>query len=237
MNKILTYLSLPILVGLAAFGIRTLVTDEQPARTEATPLEAWAQQHQDDFLEDGVIRFGVVSDIEGQIDGAAIAAEALTNAERNDGHLLDAIIIAGDVYENEAIRRNPIYPHSRDNVQEMVAGLQPFAELGVPVFVIRGNHEEWRVYQEGLRQLQQMNPAVFDISDTTLDFAGVNIVGRGGYHDARFLAEAGRLLIEEDYASAGRELERLQEQNEPIFFVTHGPPRATTVIEIRRAHV
>ncbi|MDP3640249.1 MAG: metallophosphoesterase [Nanoarchaeota archaeon] len=231
MNKILKYLSLPILVGLAALSIRNLVTDEQPARTEATALEAWVQQHQNDFQEDGVIQFGVISDIEGQVDGAAIAAEALTNADRNDGHLLDAIIVAGDVYENEAIRRNPIYPNSRDNVQEMVAGLQPFAELGVPVFVIRGNHEEERVYREGLRQLQRINPQTFDISSATLDFSGVNVVGRDGYHDPRFLAETGRLLTEEDYETALRHLQSLQEQNEPIFFITHGPPRATTAID------
>ncbi|HLC98126.1 MAG TPA: metallophosphoesterase [Candidatus Nanoarchaeia archaeon] len=231
MNKILTYLSLPILVGLAAIGIRNLVTDEQPAPAETPALQAWVEQHRNDFLQDGSIHFGIVSDIEGHLAGAEIAVEYLRREESASGNALDAIIVAGDVYENEAIRRNPLYPHSTDNIQEMVVGLQPFAELGVPVFIIRGNHEEERVYQEGLRQLQQMNPEIFDISDATLDFAGMNIVGRGGYHDARFLAEAGRLLIEEDYASARRELERLQEQNEPIFFVTHGPPRATTVID------
>lgn len=231
MNKILKYLSLPILVGLAAFGIQNLMITEQPAPAEEQALQAWVQQHQNDFLQDDSIQFGIVSDIEGHLAGAEMAAQALKTEESASGNALDAIIVAGDVYENEAIRRNPVYPQSRNNVQEMVAGLQPFAELGVPVFVIRGNHEEERVYQEGLRQLQQTNPAVFDISNATLDFSGVNIVGRGGYHDPRFLAETGRLLTEEDYASARNELERLQEQDEPTFFVTHGPPRATTAID------
>lgn len=231
MNKILKYFSLPILIGLAAFGIRNLMTTEQPAPAEEQALQAWVQQHQNDFLQDGSIQFGIVSDIEGHLAGAEMAAQALKTEESASGNALDAIIVAGDVYENEAIRRNPLYPRSTDNIQEMVVGLQPFAGLGVPVFIVRGNHEEERVYREALRQLQQVNPAVFDISDATLDFSGVNMVGMGGYHDPRFLAETGKLLTENDYETAVRRLQSLQEQNEPTFFITHGPPRATTAID------
>lgn len=221
MNRLFKYLSISILVGLAAFGLKTWLANPP----EAQPLDQWAEQHRADFQADGEIVFGIVSDIEGHTANAAAATRIFESSA------LDAIIVAGDTYENEALRRNPLFPASQDNVQELVAGLRPFAQLGVPLFVVQGNHEETAIYQEALQQLQEVNSAVFDISDATLDFSGVNIVGLGGYHNPRFLPRSGRLLQEEDYARAAASLRSLQEQNEPTFFVTHGPPQATSLID------
>ena len=92
------------------------------------------------FLDDGIIKIGLVSDIEGSIRNAQIAANRF--ADQN----LDAIIIAGDTYEDEQRRRNPLYPNSTDNVQEMVDGITPYAGFGVPVYVIQGNHESINLF-------------------------------------------------------------------------------------------
>ncbi len=177
------------------------------------------------FLDDGVVRIGVVSDLEGAVDNARKAADKLK------GQNLDAIIIAGDVYENEQIRRNPVYPSSRDNVKEMVEGIKPFAELGIPVFVIPGNHETQDIYRRGINDLKKNYSTVVDISSGSIDAQGVNIVGLGGYHDRNFIAPGGYLIAPQDYERAGKELARLAQQNEAVILVTHGPPRTDGKID------
>jgi len=51
----------------------------------------------------------------------------------------------------------------------------------------------------------------------------------GGYHVPE--RTAGFLLTEADYQRAKKELEKFQVQDEPILFITHGPPRSTTKID------
>ncbi len=177
------------------------------------------------FLDDGTVRIGVVSDLEGAVDNARKAADKLK------GQNLDAIIIAGDVYENEQIRRNPVYPDSRDNVKEMVEGIKPFAELGIPVFVIPGNHETQDIYRRGINDLKKNYSTVVDISSGSIDAQGVNIVGLGGYHDRNFIAPGGYLIAPQDYERAGKELARLAQQNETVILVTHSPPKTDGEID------
>ena len=182
-------------------------------------------QTQSSFLEDGVIKIGVASDIEGDLEGAIKSAEVMR--ENN----VDAVILAGDLYENEGIRKNPRYPDSIDNVSEMVNGITPYAFLNVPVFVIPGNHENREVYKKALEILKKSFDNVFDINRRKVDLAGVNLVGIGGYHDARFIDNRGFFLGKRDYNFAKDSLEDFAEQREPIVLVSHGPPRSEGEID------
>src|SRR3989338_8770100 len=162
---------------------------------------------------DNTIKIGLVSDIEGSFDNAKASANKL-KAEN-----VDAVIIAGDCLENEQIRRNPVYPNSTDNVNEMFLGIKPYAELGVPVFVIAGNHEPRNDYQEAMNKLRSAYPNVLDINGRKVDLQGVNIVGLGGYHDARFTDPNGFLINEADYNKAAKDLTSFQSQKEPSILV------------------
>ena len=193
---------------------------ERKLNDETHALDEYVSQNFNSFLKDGVINIAVVSDIEGAIQNAKTSAKKLRNKN------LDAIIIAGDNYENENIRKNPLFPHSTNNVQEMVNSIMPYAQLNVPVFVIAGNHERQSVYFKAIKQLQNVNPHVFDINQASVDLHGVNIVGMGGYHDPRFITPGGFQLKDKDYKIALRNLLDLQRQNEPTIFVTHGPPNS-----------
>jgi len=182
-------------------------------------------QTKSSFLEDGFIKIGVVSDIEGAIDNAKNSAKKLR--EQNP----DLIIVAGDCYENEKIRRNPIYPNSTNNLQEMIKGIEPYAQLNIPVFVIAGNHERKKVYNKALKELKEKYQNIFDINEGTVDLKGFNIVGMGGYHHLGFTAKDGFLLNNSDYNDAYNDLKQFQTQYEPTIFVTHGPPKSKTLID------
>ncbi len=177
-------------------------------------------QRSGSYLEDKVIRIGLVSDIEGAIDSAKSSAIKLK--EQN----IDFIVIAGDTYENEQIRRMPLYATSTDNVSELVEGIRPYAELNVPVFIIPGNHEERRIYNQALKNLSKDHKNVFDLNAKNADLIGINVVGMGGYHDSRFMPQNGFKLDDQAYTRAEKSLLSFQEQNEPIIFLTHGPPQA-----------
>jgi len=177
------------------------------------------------FLDDGEVHIGVVSDIEGAVENAKISAEKLRKEN------VDAVIIAGDCYENEKIRRNPLYPNSTNNLEEMVEGIRPYAELGVPVFVIPGNHESQVVYHHAMNKLKREYPRVFDIRNASVDLEGVNIVGLGGYHDKRFTDPNGFILTPDDYKTAIDMLFSFQDQDELTLFVTHSPPKSKSKID------
>ena len=219
------------LVGIAAalVYVRSQHADPslpEPHSVTSQELEEYVSQHPTQFTNDTEIVLGVVSDIEGAISEAEHSASLLRLVQG-----LDGIIIAGDTYENEQIRGDPLYPQSSDNLQEMVSGIRPYAELGVPLFVIPGNHETQEIYTQGIRELRSEFPLVFDLNHAVADFTGINFVGWGGYHDSRFIAPEGFLLVQNDYAWLEEQLLSLQGEREPTVLITHGPPRSDTVID------
>ena len=220
MNTLLKYLMIP--VAAAGFTIAGCSGSEYQNHDSDVALGNFVAQNSGEFIEDGQVKIGIVSAIEGALDNARNSAAKLRGVEG-----LDAVIVAGDCYENEDIRRNPSYPGSTDNVNEMIDGIKPYAELGVPVFVIAGNHEVQSVYNEAIGRLREEFPNVFDINDETVDLEGLNLVGMGGYHHPRFTDVNGFLLNGNDYERAFSDLKELQSQNEPTVLVTHGPPKAS----------
>jgi Icc-related predicted phosphoesterase len=228
MNRVIKYLTIPIIAGAIAFSGCSKKEEAKEISIQGSAYSISANdivQTKSSFLNDGAIKIGVVSDIEGAIQNAKTSANKLKSQN------LDAVIIAGDCYENEEIRRNPVYPNSTNNLQEMVDGIEPYAELGVPVFVIAGNHEVQSVYNKAVKKLQKMYPNIFDINERSVDLKGANIVGMGGYHHPGFTPRNGFLLSNSDYSRAKEDLKELQVQEEPTIFVTHGPPKSKTLID------
>ncbi|MBI2632135.1 metallophosphoesterase [Candidatus Pacearchaeota archaeon] len=186
-------------------------------------------QTKSSFLDDGVIKIGAVSDIEGDIEGDL--ENAVKTAEILRKESVDVVVIAGDCYENEKLRINPKYPESVDNEGEMIAGIKPYAFLDVPVFVIPGNHEDREIYNGAINKLRENYPNVFSINGREVDLIGINMVGMGGYHDRRFLSPDGFQLRRDDYEKALASLRELYQQGEQIILVTHGPPYSNTKID------
>ncbi|MDP2672452.1 MAG: metallophosphoesterase [Nanoarchaeota archaeon] len=182
-------------------------------------------QTKSSFLEDDTIKIGVVSDIEGAIQNAQVSAKKLQKEK------VDVLIISGDCYENESIRRNPLYPNSTNNLEEMIAGIKPYAEIGALVLIIPGNHEKKDIYKKAINKLKEDYPNVFDIKNKSVDLKDFNIVGMGGYHDSRFMDSEGFLLEKGDYEKALNSLQKFQNQNEPTIFVTHSPPKSNSKID------
>ena len=170
-------------------------------------------------MSDGIIKIGIVSDLEGDIADIDKSVQKLKNVSG-----LDGIIIAGDCYENEAIRRQPLFPNSTDNIKEMAA-IEKYAALKVPVFVIPGNHETRDIYEKAILKMHDDGyVGIFDINGRSVDLKGLNIIGLGGYYDNKFMPENGFLLTREDYSRAVRQILSYKSQNEETLLVTHSPP-------------
>ncbi|MGE4554023.1 MAG: metallophosphoesterase [Desulfovibrionaceae bacterium] len=169
---------------------------------------------------DGEIRMAALSDVEGAVADARVAAAALA------GHGVDFVVIAGDLYEDEGHRKHPMFPDSTDNVREMVDGVRPFAELGVPVYVIPGNHESRAVFGAAMDILAVQCPNVRDINGRGVDLDGLNLVGLGGYYLAGRGAPDAFVLEPEDYVAARERINAFlaEQPGEPVVFLTHSPP-------------
>jgi len=188
-------------------------------------LDNNVKQLSSSFLDDGKLKIGFVSDIEGALDNAADSALELEQEK------VDFIVIAGDNYENENIR-DALYPNSTDNVDEMIKGVEPYAKLGIPIFIIPGNHETKQVYDAAIKVLQEEYANVFDIRYNDADLIGINIVGMGGYHIRGFVEENGFLLTDKDYENSKKKILEFRDQNEPTLFITHGPPLSESDIDL-----
>lgn len=173
----------------------------------------------------GAWKVAVVTDIEGDILEAQRVGPLVCAADP------DLIVVAGDLYENEARRKHPFFPESTDNLKETLDGLEPFVACGVPIYVIPGNHETRAIYEQALAVLAEQGRDVRDLHRRFVDLDGLNLVGLGGYYVARRTPEDGFPLAAEDYAEARELLRQAQSQNEPLLFVTHSPPRTDTKLD------
>ncbi|MFW6230683.1 MAG: metallophosphoesterase family protein [Nanoarchaeota archaeon] len=170
-------------------------------------------------------KIGVLSDIEGSIEYAQKAAGKLKQED------IDCIIIAGDSYENHEIKYHPRFPYEKDKRRQMKQGLLPFVKLGVPVYIIPGNHENKNVYRNVLKELRKKHKNLFDITGKTVKRPSFAIVGLGGFHDF-MLSDPDALLIEKrDHKKAEKEIKKLSGK-QPIIFVSHGPPLSTAFIDM-----
>jgi Icc-related predicted phosphoesterase len=229
MNRLTKWIVGTVLTGLAFGGCSSGNIPEKVTLNNSTYkiAENKITQTKSSFMADGAIKIGVGSDIQGNRDMAEKSAEEFKKKN------VDAIVLAGDIYENESMMRSPKYPSSTDNVQEMYDCLEPYVKLGIPVFVIPGNHEVQSVYEKAIKNLKKEYPNIFDIHGSSVDLEGLNMVASGGYHDTSFLAFRGYRLKKSDYDSIEDQIKNFQasQKEEPVLLVTHGPPKSGTRID------
>jgi Icc-related predicted phosphoesterase len=168
------------------------------------------------ILSDSKIIVGVVSDLHG--DGNYIN-ESLS---RFNGSNVDMIILAGDNYDDG---------NKVPDKEELVSIVSAYASLGVPVFVLPGNHENSATYNDGISLAKEMHNNVYDINHHSADFNGLDIVGLGGYYDKRYTVPNGFIVGRADYDWAKKAVKELRKQNETIILATHSPPLGTTNID------
>lgn len=178
------------------------------------------------FASGKSVRVGVVSDLEGAFDNISKSVKKLKKQK------VDLIIIAGDVYENEKLRVNPSYPNSVDNLTEMILCIKPYAELGVPVYVISGNHELIDIFNLGIKNLNDTGyKNVITANNSYFDLGDFSIVSIGGYHHPRFTARGAKLIGKFDYQLLYSNFSKALNSEKPIIFVSHGPPKTSSKID------
>lgn len=163
--------------------------------------------------------FGVISDIHGADTRAKKYAELLK--ERG----VEGIIIPGDLNLNDALREGN--GEEEHDVVEIIDVLESVAEVGLPVFVIPGNHETREGYADALKAITDRFDNVFDMTRYRVyDGDDVDFVSLPGYQVARegsqkFIADNGfhatpRFIIETGSYAQGL--------NDSVVLITHGPP-------------
>lgn len=217
------------LFAAAALGISSIIPSHAGSGRDSIPINGDLYsvsgdsivQLTDTHSNEGCIRLAVVSGIQGIVDCAERSAAGLKE-ERN----IRAIIITGNSYLNGKLFGYQTHATPEDDIKRMVAALTPYARLGLPIFIVPGNHEEKAVYDGAIAELRKSFPNVFDINGITVDGKGFNLVGLGGYYDPMFTAKGGFLLHGSDYKKALKQLLAFKKQGEPTVFVTYCPPKA-----------
>ncbi len=171
------------------------------------------------------LKIGMVSDIEGDIEGAKKTAKKLKGEEP------DLVVIAGDCYENDAIRSVPMFPGESNKQKQMRRCLEPYASIGTETFVIPGNHEKRKVYTNVINRLKRDHPKVRDMHLKTYVTDGVCMIFLGGYHNAMLSEPEGFILDETDYEWVHKTLKKLKKKEKPIVLVSHGPPMSQGMLD------
>jgi Icc-related predicted phosphoesterase len=168
------------------------------------------------------IKLGVVSDIEGAIDEAKKSALKLKQED------VEAIIIAGDNYENELIRHNPMF-HEPNKLKQMKQGILPYVELDIPVYIIPGNHESSVIYKKAIREIRKIHKNLIDIHMKTIKKKDFAIVGFGGCFDFMITDPEGVVPGQKEYKKVKVMLQKVTKK--PLLFVTHVPPKSRENID------
>jgi Icc-related predicted phosphoesterase len=165
-----------------------------------------------------IVLLGIAFILSGCSDNAAneikigIVSDIHGNPDAEKLKGADFILIAGD-YANVTL------------------DIEPYAKLGIPVYVIPGNHETKEDYYNEIEDMHERYLPVIDIHGKAVDLPGFNIVGLGGYYDKDYIVENGFLLNDSDYENAREMLFSFMSQDEPIIFLTHSPPFSDTKMD------
>ena len=169
---------------------------------------------------------GIVSDIEG--DFLHIKRSALQLKREN----VDLIVIAGDLYENSTLRSFPTMDKNISDVDQMVLGIRYYADLGVPVFVIPGNHEEQKIFSTALFKLSDLGYRnIMDLSGKFISYDNFSLVGIGGYHESSYTIKSGFLLTKKQYEKLAYNLNLATQKNKLTLFISHAPPKTNSAID------
>ena len=169
--------------------------------------------------EDNIAKYGVISDIHGEVYKAELFAQKFKSLG------LDGIILTGDLSYNETLRYGR--KDSKPDKEEIKEVLEVVAKTGLPVFVIPGNHERKSDYESALKEITKKYSNVFDMTKFRIfDGDDVDFVSLPGYQIFKI---PGRQFIPDDgfYANpdfiekTGKLTKGL---DDVVVLITHGPP-------------
>lgn len=166
--------------------------------------------------EDKIARFGVISDIHGEIGNAKIFFDYFKKQD------VDGIIITGDLCLNEELygRRDRI-----DNKKEIEDVLIAAAQTGLPVYVSPGNHEYKTDWGMVINKLFKKYSNVFDLNQIRMvDGDDFDFISNPCGTDFKYSNQSFRGSTEQ-IREIGEYAKQLQKDDDPEVLITHQPPK------------
>ena len=167
--------------------------------------------------DDTTARYGVISDIHGEITKLRLVSEKFANMD------LDGIILPGDLSNNESLRYG--IKDKNSNKQEILNVLTHVASTGLPIFVIPGNHETNDDYSSAMKLAQEKFSNIIDMTEyRVFDGDDVDFVSLPGYQTKtaagrKFIPDTGFWADPNFIKKTGRYSEELDDS---IILITHG---------------
>lgn len=179
----------------------------------------------------------ILSDIEGHQKNLenliGRVKEKFQPGSKGYGWFLDAVFVAGDIYENFDLR-GPYSLFSKKNQDYVKQGFDSLKfiadELDCDVYVIPGGHETRKDYEAIFSEINRANLNIYDLNKEVLNIFDdrISVVGFGGYHIRNLTA--GYLLDSDDYLFLKDTLKDLdsKKSSKVSIVISHGPPLTNT---------
>lgn len=223
-----------ILITSVAFGVGACKKEEKlETRVEQTipiikTIDGEEYKFEDNKVtqlsedEDNMAKYGVISDIHGEVDKAKLFADEFKKLG------VDGIIIPGDIPLNESLRYGG--KDSRDDKIEIFEVLSAIAKTELPIFVIPGNHERKKDYEQALSEVISEYPNVIDMTKfRVFDGDDVDFVSLPGYQtfksgNRQFIPNDGYWAKPNFINATGKLREGL---DDAVILITHGAGKTT----------
>ncbi len=169
--------------------------------------------------EDQQARYGVISDIHGEVERIAPFIKELK--KRN----IEALLVPGDLVKNEELRYGRV--DQQNDEQELEAVLKELGKSDLPVFVIPGNHETQDEWKTAMENIHSAYPNIIDMNKYRgVDGDDADIVSLPGYQIREI---PGRKFIPDDgFWASPAMIDKLATQrqglDDVVVLLTHGPP-------------
>ncbi len=171
------------------------------------------------FNIENSIKYGILSDIHGDVD----SLNHFLN--RFQEEKVDAILILGDSVFNEHLYG---LDDKKDDALEMNEVLDSVLKKfpNLPIYIIPGNHETKRSYDEVLEGYKQ-NPIYANLIDMNsqrfVDGDVVDIISLPGYYlKASYMEEDGYFISDEMMQNVSKFVAMA---DSPVLLISHGPPK------------
>ncbi len=169
--------------------------------------------------EDESVKYGVISDIHGEVERIASFVEELKKRE------IEAILVPGDLLKNEELRYGRA--DQQNDEQELEIVLRELGKSNLPVLVIPGNHETQSAWKKAVGNVRVDYPNIIDMNQyRRFDGDDGDIVSLSGY---QIKEVPGRKFIPDDgFWASPKVIDGLSTQrkglDDVVILLTHGPP-------------
>ncbi len=134
---------------------------------------------------------------------------------------VDFFVVLGDIPLNGALRG---IPEKTADVEEIISSLTIIASLGLPVYVVAGNHETHTPYDQAMADLKPRFANIFDLAPLkVIEHQGLVLAALSGAHNP------GVVPAVDGFLYGPTEIEALSAQlaqhEGPVALLTHDPPQ------------